>query len=620
MVRNYLTKSLFIKALECPTKMYYASNKEYIDKTELSEFYSALQDGGFQVEELARLYHPGGIKLNSFDKTKAVTETKQLLNQNNSLILYEPSIVVGQCYARIDILIKNNSNLELIEVKAKSIDSTNYSFTTNKNYIKAEWKKYLYDVAFQTYLMQQMFPEYDINPYLMLVDKSKTVTVHGLNQLIKIDKVKNVLRDSELTKDDLGQEILVKIPVKKYIEAIWNGIDQDPVKVSITEQKSFKQRIEEFSEYIYKNKKYPPTISEKCKTCEFRINASDFIKGKKNGFIECWKEALGWDDDAFQRPHIFDIWNFRQTQTLMEKGLFFIDDIKINGLKLNEIQIIQIKSTQNNFNLKEFLSKDLKHILSSYKFPFYFIDFETARFALPFNAGLHPYELIVFQFSIHKINEDGSIEHYAEWIDRNTNEFPNFEFVRQLMQHLTINEGTIFQYTNYEKNCLKQILQQLLQVQENEKNSLELMDWIIGFINSENLVDLCEIVKKNYYHPLQRGSFSIKDVIYAVVNVSTYLQNKYSELYYGTNFPQGIKWIEEENTSKIKNPYKLLPPLDIDLTEIKEGGAAMIAYGKLHFCDLSLMERQTLLAGLLRYCELDTLAMTMIMEYWLNPE
>ena len=129
---GYLTKNLFIKAVECPTKMFYASNQEYIDKTEENEFYQALQEGGFQVEELAKLYHLSGHNLHFPDRTQGIEETKRILREFSNITLYEASVVYDNCFARIDILIKKGNALDLIEVKSKSIDSTDYSFTTQK--------------------------------------------------------------------------------------------------------------------------------------------------------------------------------------------------------------------------------------------------------------------------------------------------------------------------------------------------------------------------------------------------------------------------------------------------------------------------------------------------------
>ena len=89
-------------------------------------------------------------------------------------------------------------------------------------------------------------------------------------------------------------------------------------------------------------------------------------------------------------------------------------------------------------------------------------------------------------------------------------------------------------------------------------------------------------------------------------------------------------WIEyEEDGKTVKNPYKLLPSvssyLDIPQEEldrmdnedddtVSNGGAALAAYGKLQFSDTQMS--QALEKALLCYCELDTLAMVFIWEYF----
>ncbi len=55
-----------------------------------------------------------------------------------------------------------------------------------------------------------------------------------------------------------------------------------------------------------------------------------------------------------------------------------------------------------------------------------------------------------------------------------------------------------------------------------------------------------------------------------------------------------------------------------DADELANGGAAMTAYSKMQFTEMSSIERDALAKGLLKYCELDTLAMVMIFEYWMD--
>ncbi len=546
----------------------------------------------------------------------------------------EASVVHDNCFARIDILIKKGKEIDLIEVKSKSIDSTKDSFLTKKDFIRSEWKKYLYDVAFQTFVLSHAYPEYTITPYLMLADTSKQSSIDGLNQLIKInrDKHNRILITHaipNITKDDLGEDILIKIPIQKFVDLIWKGEDIQPSKKSDEEKKVFFQRIREYSTYCDENKKYLITIGAKCKNCEYKVQMSDLQINEKSGYIECWKDALNWDDSRFLEPHIFDLWNYRNSQGLIEDGIYFLNNIDLGALKLNPRQKLQIQQTVSNPKEKEFIDEELFVKLKQFTYPLHFIDFETTRVALPYNKGRKPYELIAFQFSIHTLNEDGSLIHSGEWINENPGVFPNYDFVRKLKESLSKDNGTIFRYSHYENTVLNTIYDQLTSDEKIIPDAIELMEWIriitewkegkLKQFGERNMIDMLDLVKNHYYHPIMKGSNSIKEVLCAVVNSSGFLKQKYSDPYLGTNFPESIIWLQKEKSSKrYKNPYVLLPPIGEDILDIKEGGAAMTAYGKLQYSDTSEQETNDIIKGLLRYCELDTLAMAMIYEHWLN--
>lgn len=89
-----------------------------------------------------------------------------------------------------------------------------------------------------------------------------------------------------------------------------------------------------------------------------------------------------------------------------------------------------------------------------------------------------------------------------------------------------------------------------------------------------------------------------------------------------------MQWVKLEDDSVI-DPYKLLPDIfqdyhgNIDelLSEsesLDNGGAALTAYAKIQFTEMNDHERESLRSALLKYCELDTLAMVMIYEAWKN--
>ena len=150
------------------------------------------------------------------------------------------------------------------------------------------------------------------------------------------------------------------------------------------------------------------------------------------------------------------------------------------------------------------------------------------------------------------------------------------------------------------------------------------------------MFDLCDLSKRIYYHSLTKGSNSIKKVLPAIMASSRFIRAKYSQPIYGAeqgirslNFTNQAWW--QEIDGKVQDPYKLLPPVFSDATkeeldelelddefEINLGGAASTAYARLQFEELSEGERSYIANALLRYCELDTLAMVMILEGWQN--
>ena len=125
------------------------------------------------------------------------------------------------------------------------------------------------------------------------------------------------------------------------------------------------------------------------------------------------------------------------------------------------------------------------------------------------------------------------------------------------------------------------------------------------------------------------GSNSIKDVLPAVLNESDALKEIYSNPYSGLSMKNKVL-CQTDESGKVINPYKLLDPvgygipdedeiedLDLDLDDrITEGGTAMMAWARMQFDDVPEEERERVFEALLRYCELDTLAMVMIYQHW----
>lgn len=655
---RYLTKSKYKLALECPTKLYYGAHPELYENADINDaFLQELARGGFQVGELAKCYFPGGTAVETLAYDEAVEITEQLLKQDE-VIIYEPALRFGEFFVRVDILIKKGKKVRLLEVKAKSFHPEEDE-VWDKNLLKKDiykisknWKPYVYDIAFQTFVAQKAHPEFDIHPYLCLVDKSKVTSVDSLNQRFFLGTENGrtkVTIKGDVSLKGLGEKILYELDLKAGVERILAGKDLGEADRKQLGLPSFEAEATSWAKLYVEDQKAEPKLSAACKKCEFR---QDLRADLRDGVKECWSKHLSAAE--LEEPNVLDIWFFKKTDELIANGKLLMrhltrDDINIKeseseGLSMSERQWLQVECAAHG-KTEEFVKRDaLIGAIKAWKFPLHFIDFETARPALPFQAKKRPYEQYAFQFSHHVVHADGRIEHVDQYLHDVQGEFPNFHFVRALKKSLEHDDGTIFRYSAHENTVLCDILAQLEKSSEPDRQ--ELIEWIksitekkdrkvVLWEGSRNMVDLLKIIKMYYYHPATDGSNSIKRVLPAILSSSQFLRDKYSKPLYGHS--QGMKSLNFENQTwlligkdgQVLDPYKLLPPIfegydtqQIDILmgdeELQNGGAATTAYAKMQFTEMSAMERQALRAALLKYCELDTLAMVMLYEHWVD--
>jgi hypothetical protein len=643
---RYLTKSRFKQALECPTKLFYTKKVLYPSSNKGDAFLQSLAEGGFQVEELARMQFPEGKAIlgDDWNYSELAERTKVLLQEEN-VTIFEAAFLYKNLFIRVDILKKVGDKIQLIEVKAKSVNKDTHQGFFNKNgTVNSGWMLYLYDVAFQQYVIEKSMPSFRVTPYLMLANKDKKATVDGLNQKFKISKTSNlrtgIIKEENLSLGDLGESLIAKLNIEEEINLIKTSNPQDEIR-------TFEQTIEHFDSHYLNDVKINSLIGKHCKDCEFQCEET---KDAKSGFLECWTSQLNISDIQALKQKVYNVSNLRSAKKIMDEGTYFMEDLDESNIDVKveagrfsstERQWIQIEKEKNNDATPAVEINGLRDELNSWVYPLNFIDFETSGMALPFTKGRKPYEQLAFQFSHHIVYEDGTVEHATEYLNAKVGEFPNFEFIRALKKALEINNGSIFRYHNHENTIVNAIYMQLLSSDEEDKEELisfiKLISHNTGksaekWCGDRDMIDLWKVVKDYYYDPYTKGSNSIKDVLPAVLNSSIFLQNKYQKELKDINLTSknfvGNQIFLKFKDEKLINPYKLLPPLfdnwtqdEIDnvisgLEGISDGGAALTAYGKLQFEEISERERGEIERALLKYCELDTLAMVMIYESW----
>ena len=638
-----LTKSRFKQALECPTKLFYTKKELYPSANKGDTFLQSLAEGGFQVEELARMNYPDGIAIlgDDWDYNELAIRTSKLMEQEN-VTIFEAAFLHNGLFVRVDILDKKGDNIQLIEVKAKSISKNNHSgFFGKRGKLESGWIPYLYDVAFQKLVIEKSHPSLSVKAYLLLANKDAVSTENGINQFFRISKNSKlrtgVIKPDNLSLEDIGAPLLATICVDEEIDYIRTN---NPVD----ESRSFIELVDYYKDHYSKDVKIFAEIGAQCKQCEFKCEESNELK---SGFNECWSSQLNISSEQIRKPKVYDVSGLR-AKKLMEQGKYFMAELIENDINpqpisdkfsSSERQWIQVEKTINNDPTPAIELDGLREKMNSWVYPLNFIDFETSAIALPFTSGRKPYEQLAFQYSHHIVYEDGRVEHASEYLNVQVGAFPNFDFIRALKASLEFNNGSIFRYHNHENTIVNAIYKQLLASNESDKDEL------IAFIHTvshntgnstaqwcggRDMIDLWKVVKDYYYDPYTKGSSSIKDVLPAVLHSSEFLQNKYQKSIAeinltSKNFNNNHIFLKLENDIPI-SPYKLLPPLfegwstealGANVTEmegVSDGGAALTAYGKLQFEEVSPQERKEIENALLKYCELDTLAMVMIYE------
>ena len=683
MKEKLFTKSAFKIALECPRKLYYYRNPEiYANADVEDEFLEALAEGGFQVGELAKIYCDVPLEndIKEKDYERSLVRTQELMQQPQVNIA-EAAFRYGNLFVRVDILKRVGHVIDLIEVKAKSWhpDEDKFEGSRPKGCVKSDIRPYVYDVAFQKYVVTQalkvLYPgeTFTVRARLMMADKSKTADINGLNQLFKIKKVgkqaeveraENI--DQVLAKSRV--QVLTAFEVDDLCDRVIAGVTTEQGKDGYMLNMKFLDYVNAMSKYYCSNTQFPEIhLGSECISCQFHSDGND---GKRDGYRECWKAGAHFNDNDFDEPLVRDLWGaYIRRGEWIQQGVYKMADITEDllprhtnkpsqGLDHRERKWLQIAMATSNKDLLVDYASDildcgayldidgLRQEMAKWQFPLHMIDFETTAVALPYYEGMRPYEQVAFQFSHHIIEKNGdggyTIRHAGQYLNQDVSKFPNYEFVRALREELSNDEGTIFRYANHENSILRAIYKQLEKSTEPDKQ--QLMDFIDEITHNGNnqgprdMVDLLEVVKRYFYEPREMGgSNSIKVVLPAVLNVSQFLKDKYSKRIYGTQIPSQnilstspIAWITTDASGHVENPYHLLPSvsdllgigiIDDEMLEnmgcdmtIANGGAALTAYNKLMFCDGTMGD--ALCTALLRYCELDTMAMVFIWEFF----
>lgn len=613
---RYFSRHLFRTGLECPTRLWYRA-RNYPENRESIPFIEHYRFNKKQLTRLCRRQFPKGVEIEASTMEGVAQRTSEALKKRKS-ILFGPLFIHGRLLASVPIAEKKGNTLRIYHIQTKAFNPSKHRISSTDGRIYAKWKDNLVDIAFQCRVVERCHPNLEVVPILVLPDKKARADSGNLY---------NPEADAE---SNSGQ-LLAFVDVSEEVQLIYRGeaFEEEPF-----EGHDFDWALTFLEERYYEGKKYPPEIGNKCKNCEFRIEPERaYLEGERSGFAECWDEALGKNLQQQKRPLVFDLIG-PGTRNWIEREVYFQEDVvddEIASLEQlirseghmseRQRQSLQVMQAKGREVPAEIIRPRLFEELERWEYPIHFVDFEAGNYVLPLRENRRPYHLLVFQFSCHSLQRDGSWTHH-QWIDGMDESYPNYEMVRRLREVPAIGEGTIVQYSDFERHALKTIRKELKREREIIGDAEELAGWIEGIIRRNDsghpqgpyLADLSRIVKDFYYNHRMEDSLSIKDVLQSVLSVSDRLKEIYRQPYRSSNFDE-IIWWQQGREEGARSPYMLLQEHK-KAGGVRRGTEAMVTYAKLLTGEWSPEQKEAFRSDLLSYCELDTLAMMMIYQHW----
>jgi hypothetical protein len=211
----------------------------------------------------------------------------------------------------------------------------------------------------------------------------------------------------------------------------------------------------------------------------------------------CWNHIPGYSIFNISRLSADKKWE------LYRNGILKFEDIPPD-FKLNVSQWQQVVAELKGETHVD--SRAVGHFVDGLAYPLHFLDFESFQPPVPLFDKSHPYQQIVFQYSLHILeSEHAPLKHFAFLADADGTD-PRLPFINQLINDIG-EEGDIIVFNrSFEAGRLNEIATNFPNFQFQISNIVS------------RIKDLMELFqKRHFYVPEMKGSYSIKQVLPALV-------------------------------------------------------------------------------------------------------
>ena len=262
------------------------------------------------------------------------------------------------------------------------------------------------------------------------------------------------------------------------------------------------------------------------------------------------------------KPNIFDIrgMNVPAKVKFYNDGIYSFEDVLPHVKKEDYKQQVDHELHE----IEPYIDKNaIRSFLTQFQYPLYFLDFETINPAIPQYKGTRPYQRQVFQYSLHILESAGGKLIHKEYLG-DPRKDSREEIAQRLCQDIPAGACIVAYNASVESGCIQDLANECPQLRT------QLLARLTHFVDM-----MAPFRDRLYYSKVLKGSYSIKDVLPAL-------------------FPNDKE-------------------LDYHaLAGVHNGGEAPMVYletAKDDCTDAAIKRQQ-----MLKYCELDTLAMVKIFE------
>jgi len=250
------------------------------------------------------------------------------------------------------------------------------------------------------------------------------------------------------------------------------------------------------------------------------VTLNDYCKANK---LECSFIMRHFPDiPEFNVSHIFNAGTKKLTE-MLNVPILHVRDIPAD-FKMTDIQsaIVAVERSGQTY----IDSGTIKGEIDGLIYPLNFLDYESFNPAVPKFAHTRPYQQMVFQYSLHTMDEPGGDLRHSYHLSRNDGRHPTEEIVERLYEDLNGRIGTIIIWSEgFEKT-------------RNTEIGEMYPDYapFLAELN-ENVYDLRKVFSRRLYmHPEFRGRDSIKKVLPVITDLS------YEGMDIADGLTASIKW------------------------------------------------------------------------------